>query len=78
MRQTPKQARHGHVFKLVTKYRQRRPTEWTVSEIVAKIGKTAHVKVNMDTRTGKVKFASAHDFRRPFGERWAAKVMPRM
>ena len=27
-------------------------------------------------RRGKPKFASAHDFRRSFGERWASRVMP--
>ena len=45
---------------------------------MAEIGKAANVKVNADMRTGKVKYASAHDLRRSFGERWAAKVMPQM
>jgi integrase len=34
------------------------------------------VKVNTDTKTGKVKYASAHDLRRSFGSRWAPRVMP--
>ena len=28
--------------------------------------------------TGKIKFASAHDLRRSFGERWSRKVMPQV
>ena len=38
-------------------------------------GKAADVKVYTHPRTGKVKFASAHDLRRTFGERWAARLM---
>lgn len=48
-----------------------------VSELVTAIGKAAGVKVSGDS-TGKVKFASAHDFRRSFGERWASRVMPQI
>jgi integrase len=39
------------------------------------MGKAAGVKVNT---TGKLKYASAHDLRRPFGERWAPRVMPQV
>jgi integrase len=34
-------------------------------------------KVNTNA-AGKVKFASAHDLRRSFGERWASRVMPQV
>jgi len=34
------------------------------------------VKVHTDPNTGKVKYASTHDLRRSFGERWAGRVMP--
>ncbi len=34
------------------------------------------MKVNTDPKTGRVKYASAHDLRRSFGQRWAARVMP--
>ncbi len=34
--------------------------------------------MNTDARTGKVKYASAHDLRQSFGERWAALVMPQI
>ena len=35
------------------------------------------MKVNTDAK-GKVKYASAHDLRRSFGERWATRVMPQV
>jgi len=41
-----------------------------VSKIVSAIGKRANVRV------GTTKTASAHDLRRAFGERWAARLMP--
>jgi hypothetical protein len=47
-----------------------------VSKIVSDVGKAAGVKVYTHPRTGKVKVASAHDLRRMFGERWAARLMP--
>ena len=40
------------------------------------MGNAAGVKVNTDPKTGKVRYASLYDFRRSFGERWAARVMP--
>ncbi len=45
-----------------------------VSATISSIGKKAGVKVNHDT--GKT--ASAHDLRRSFGQRWAARVMPQI
>ena len=51
--------------------------EW-VSRIISRIGKKAGVKVNTCPRTGKVKYASAHDLRRSFGERWSRRVMPQV
>ena len=44
--------------------------------MVALIGELARVVVHTDPRTGKVKFASAHDLRRSYGNRWAKQVMP--
>ena len=41
---------------------------------MCRIGKAANVKVA--EKGGKIKFASCHDFRRSFGERWASRVMP--
>ena len=34
------------------------------------------MKVATDARTGKVKYATSHDLRRSFGERWATRIMP--
>lgn len=72
----PQAERTGPVFKLGV----RNPTIESkiihVSAAITKIGTKAGVKVNTDPRTGKVKYASAHDFRRSFGERWSARVMP--
>ena len=52
-----------------------RSSDW-VSRIICRIGKAAGIKVNTDPLTGTVKYASAHDFRRSFGTRWAPKVKP--
>jgi len=42
-----------------------------------KIGKAAGIKVYINPKDPeKVKYASAHDLRRAFGERWAARLMP--
>lgn len=43
-----------------------------VSRTICKIGEAARVVVNQELG----KFASAHDFRRAFGTRWAARVQP--
>jgi integrase len=41
-----------------------------VSKVVSSIGEKAKVRVDVK------KTASAHDLRRAFGERWAARLMP--
>lgn len=46
-----------------------------VSKVLTAIGKAAGVKVAEETGR-KVKYASAHDLRRSFGNRWARKVAP--
>jgi integrase len=71
----PEAARTGPVFRLSG--RQGRYGSHQVSKIVSKIGKAAGVKVYAHPKDPtKVKFASAHDLRRAFGVRWAARVMP--
>jgi integrase len=45
-----------------------------VSATISRIGHRANVVVNPDTS----KCASAHDLRRAFGQRWAARVMPQI
>ena len=49
-----------------------------MGKVISKVGATAKVKVHTDLKSGKVKFASAHDLRRSFGERWAPRVMPQV
>jgi len=61
-------------------------TKDRVSRIVCRIGRTAGVKVSVKIKTdptsGKqveeVKYASAHEVRRSFGERWSGRVMPQV
>jgi integrase len=78
LQETPIAQRKGFVFALTgTRCRERRPQPRRVSEIVSEIGKKAGVVVRVDSQDpAKVKFASPHDFRRAFGERWAARLMP--
>ncbi len=66
--QTPHESRTGKLFG-VSQLRLRLDT---VSKIVSTIGEKAGVLVNREQK----KFASAHDLRRAFGNRWASKVMP--
>ena len=55
------------------KSNHRRNTEW-VSIIGSRIGKES--KVAVVSNGSKTKYASFHDLRRSFGERWSSKVMP--
>jgi integrase len=77
--ETPPLERKGPVFLLSgTRMKGRRPKARRVSEIISAIGKKAGVVVHVaPADPTKVKYASAHDFRRAFGERWAARVMPK-
>ncbi len=75
----PEATRRGRVFKLVavdgsTLIASRR----MVGPIVSAIGEKAGVVVDERAKGGETvrKFASAHDLRRAFGQRWSAKVMP--
>ena len=75
---TPEAERTGPVFNPLTRRRRSdRPGEWWVSRTVCKFGEKAGIRVNTDA-TGNVKYASAHDLRRSFGERWASRVMPQV
>jgi len=49
--------------------------EQQVGRVIGQIGKAAGVKVSDGE---KAKFATAHDMRRSFGTRWAARVMPQI
>ena len=52
------------------------PSAGKAGKVISTIGRLAGIKVNTDTRTNKVKYASAHDLRRAFGKRWAHRIMP--
>jgi integrase len=74
---TPPDQRTGYVFNpKPERDRQERLTIIQVMKLVSRIGKKAGVVVNVQAGTGKKKYASAHDFRRAFGDRWAVRVMP--
>jgi integrase len=73
--ETPEHERSGRVFQLKAQKRHGDSlTADRVTRIVAAIGRKAGVLVDQ----GRSKYASAHDLRRSFGERWAAKVMPQV
>jgi integrase len=69
--QTAEAERTGRVFKLNGLRTGRPITAKRVSRIVSKIGRKAGVVVNAEGKS-----ASAHDFRRSFGTRWAKRVRP--
>jgi integrase len=76
--ETPPEHRTGPVFRLIRRIGQtERLGARQVSKIVSEIGKAAGVIVQVDAKNpDKKKYASAHDLRRAFGERWAARIMP--
>lgn len=69
---TPEAERTGRVFLLGIRKPKAKPSTLQVSFLISQIGKAAGVVVNPHPK----KFASAHDFRRSFGERWSSRVMP--
>lgn len=75
---TPESQRKGPVFPLAGQRGvDHRLTYQRVGRLVSAIGQAADVKVHVDPEDDQtVKYASAHDLRRAFGERWAALVMP--
>jgi len=71
----PETDRRGPFFTVVTKegkpYSRGRHA---VGKIIAELGRKAGIVVKVDPKSGKRDFASAHDLRRSFGERWAKRV----
>jgi integrase len=76
--ETSEADRAGAVFKLPgIRGRTSELRSDRVGRLVSKIGEKAGVRVYTDPRDPeRVKYASAHDLRRAFGERWAARIMP--
>lgn len=71
----PEEERTGPFFTVLTKagkpYARRRHQ---IGKIIADLGRKAGIVVKANPRTGEKDFASAHDLRRSFGERWAGRV----
>jgi integrase len=76
--ETPEAERTGYVFNPLARRKcGPRLMAHRVSELVSAIGQKAGVIVKTEA-DGTLKFASAHDLRRSFGERWASRVMPQV
>lgn len=74
----PADARAGFVFNPIDA-KGKRATQDVVCRTITAIGKAAKVVVDRKKKSdGRevVKFGSAHDYRRSFGERWSRIVMP--
>ena len=70
---TPPMDRHGFVFNPKRARKVSRRVD-TVSDWIVDVGEKAGVKV--DQKDGKPVYASAHDLRRAFGDRWSRIVEP--
>lgn len=71
----PKYERSGPFFTVLTK--EGKPysrSRHQVGKIIAELGRKAGIVVKAHQKTGEKEFASAHDLRRSFGERWAKRV----
>jgi integrase len=71
--------RKGWVFSPAAKSGGRQNNPYDVGRIVSQIGEKAGVVVDetwSEDGTCRQKFASAHDLRRSFGNRWSLRVMP--
>lgn len=75
LREVPVEERIGPIFNpSLERQVYERLDSQRVSKTISRIGEAAKVVVHRDG--DKVKYASAHDFRRSFGERWAMRVTP--
>ena len=71
----PKSERNGFVFNpLPQNEGKQRLSQQTVGRTIGDIGEAAGVI--LDKKAGKAQYPSAHDLRRSFGDRWAARLMP--
>ena len=74
--ETPEHERNGFVFNpKPNRICGPRLKPMAMMQAISKIGQAAGVIVGTGQR-GKPKYASSHDLRRSFGERWASRVMP--
>ena len=65
----PEDQRTGRVF---LRNFKKKPHHHYISHTISELGKQAGIIVSPEP----LKYASAHDFRRSFGTRWASRVMP--
>ena len=70
---TPAADRHGPVF-FPTMPSGNRATGEQAGRMISLLGELARVVVHTHPRTGRVKYASAHDLRRAYGTRWSRVV----
>ena len=73
LQSVPEAQRTGYVFNPLGKPGKRVGSNYA-SSVISNIGKLADVVVNKESD----KYASAHDLRRSFGQRWASRVMPQV
>lgn len=73
LRETPASERTGPIFAPLGKRRVARGVDY-VSRQISAAGKLAKIVVGRDG--DEVRYVTAHDLRRSFGDRWAQKVMP--
>jgi integrase len=73
----PSEQRQGQVFKIPF-FQRIRFQDWQqkLSKVGSKLGETARIVVHTDVKTGRQRFATLHDLRRSFGERWSRRVLP--
>jgi integrase len=70
---SPEVDRHGPVFRPLMPSGNRANAE-RAGHLISLVGELSGIKVHTDASTGRTKFASAHDLRRSFGNRWARRV----
>jgi len=71
---TPSDARSGLIFEPAGP--GKRPRRGWYSNKGSAIGKAAKIIISTDSRSGKPQYASLHDLRRSFGERWSQRLLP--
>lgn len=69
---TPEAERHGLVFKVTSQTSGNQMSLKRIGRAIGVIGEKAGAVVNKEAQ----KYATAHDFRRAFGSRWARQVAP--
>ena len=75
LRAIPLADRTGPIYTVAGKRGPNRSVDY-VGRMISDLGEKALIVVDRDRETGKIKWASAHDLRRSFGDRWAQRVMP--